>query len=491
MSRPRTRSHAPVALATTIVPALLAALVLPASAGATTSTFAYTGAPQTWTAPAGATKATFDVYGAAGSAFDNSGPPDRGGHATATVPVAGTQRPFGIYVGGQGVENAPSGGFNGGGNSDRFPGGGASDVRVGGSALTDRVIVAGGGAGSTTNCTLPGAHPGVGGGLIGGNGIFSSVCNSLFGAQPGSGGTQTAGGTNPVGPGAAGSLGLGGPSIASGGGGGGGYYGGAGGANTGEGGGGSGFGPPGVVFESGVRDGNGLITVSPYFPFTISLLGTGTGRIASTPTGIDCASADPAGCSAEVNGDELTLHATADAGSTFSGWDGAGCSGTADCTIPVDAAKTVRATFAAPTPIITPGAPPTNPNPPAPTPPAASAPFLHLGNGSSSREGALLTVDLQTSGPGTLEAVATHAKPHGPSASRALAPGPGRIVYAAAKARHRRFASTQPLRLRRTAAGRAARFTTRTITLRVVSVFTPDRGGTPIRKTTHVRVRTR
>ena len=38
------------------------------SAGQTTCVFAYTGAPQVWNVPAGATSATFFVYGAQGGA---------------------------------------------------------------------------------------------------------------------------------------------------------------------------------------------------------------------------------------------------------------------------------------------------------------------------------------------------------------------------------------------------------------------------------------
>jgi uncharacterized repeat protein (TIGR02543 family) len=40
----------------------------------------------------------------------------------------------------------------------------------------------------------------------------------------------------------------------------------------------------------------------------------------------------------------VTLTASADTGSTFTGWGGA-CSGTANCVVTMDAAKTVTATF--------------------------------------------------------------------------------------------------------------------------------------------------
>ena len=38
-----------------------------------------------------------------------------------------------------------------------------------------------------------------------------------------------------------------------------------------------------------------------------------------------------------------------DAGSTFTGWSGEGCSGTGDCVVTMDTAKNVTATFAADT----------------------------------------------------------------------------------------------------------------------------------------------
>jgi hypothetical protein len=43
----------------------------------------------------------------------------------------------------------------------------------------------------------------------------------------------------------------------------------------------------------------------------------------------------------------VTLSATADAGSTFTGWSGGGCSGAGACTVTMDGAKSVTATFAA------------------------------------------------------------------------------------------------------------------------------------------------
>src|SRR5690606_19400423 len=98
--------------------------------------------------------------------------------------------------------------------------------------------------------------------------------------SPGGGGSATApgaGGLNSDGapsgqPGAPGQGGAGGDGVlrvydGAGGGGGGGWFGGGGGGATasgaaGGGGGGSGYGPPGTVFESGVREGDGLLTIT-------------------------------------------------------------------------------------------------------------------------------------------------------------------------------------------------------------------------------------
>src|SRR5262249_52175663 len=56
--------------------------------------------------------------------------------------------------------------------------------------------------------------------------------------------------------------------------------------------------------------------------------GTGTGSVTSSPAGINCGST----CSHSfADGSAVTLTATADAGSKFTGWSGGGCSGTGTC----------------------------------------------------------------------------------------------------------------------------------------------------------------
>jgi hypothetical protein len=85
------------------------------------------------------------------------------------------------------------------------------------------------------------------------------------------------------------------------------------------------------------------LTVTPLdsFNVTVTKAGTGSGNVSSTPTGINCGTA----CNWKyVEKTTVTLTATPDAGSTFEGWSG-DCAGTSVCTLLVDTAKTVTATF--------------------------------------------------------------------------------------------------------------------------------------------------
>jgi hypothetical protein len=169
--------------------------VTPAPALAASITFAYTGGAQSFTVPAGVTQITVTAAGGQGGpgvrAGSNcslqTGCGGGGALVTATIPVTSGQT-LDIMVGAAGTPgaNGGAGGFNGGGAGGPLVAfiplsigggdGGASDVREGGTALGDRVVVAGGGAGGG----------GYGGGSGGSGGAPGGVSGGPYGhAEPG------------------------------------------------------------------------------------------------------------------------------------------------------------------------------------------------------------------------------------------------------------------------------------------------------------------
>ncbi len=77
------------------------------------------------------------------------------------------------------------------------------------------------------------------------------------------------------------------------------------------------------------------------YALTVTKPGTGSGTVTSVPSGINCG----ATCTANFNyNTSVTLTAAAATGSTFTGWGGA-CTGTGACTVTMDAARSVTATF--------------------------------------------------------------------------------------------------------------------------------------------------
>jgi hypothetical protein len=135
---------------------------------AQTTNFGFTGSVQTFTAPANGTY-KLEVWGAQGgsggcySACPTSGVGGKGGYVTGLYYLTQGQT-VSVYVGGQGAgyssgsfmsASLKSGGWNGGGSNSSpscncagSGGGGATDIRIGGTALSNRVLVAGGGGGA-------------------------------------------------------------------------------------------------------------------------------------------------------------------------------------------------------------------------------------------------------------------------------------------------------------------------------------------------------
>lgn len=223
--------------------------------------FDYNGAQQVFTVPAGVTSVSLTVNGATGGNAAS-----KGGLATGQLTVTPGQIMY-IFVGGTAVNGTytlSAGGFNGGGTGIgvNSGGGGASDIRIGGTALVNRIIVAGGGGGSGISGGTTYGIGGNGGGALGADG------NSTLGTtRTGKGGSQTAGGAAATSGGNAGALGVGaaGRTIDGSGGGGGGYYGGGSGYQGG-GGGGSGYigGVSAGALSSGVNisTSNGRVLIS-------------------------------------------------------------------------------------------------------------------------------------------------------------------------------------------------------------------------------------
>jgi hypothetical protein len=78
---------------------------------------------------------------------------------------------------------------------------------------------------------------------------------------------------------------------------------------------------------------------------TIAESGTGKGQVTSSPAGINC-SAGSNQCAAQFAvGTQVTLTPAASAGSSFVGWSGGGCSGTAPCTLTLSANTMVTGSF--------------------------------------------------------------------------------------------------------------------------------------------------
>ena len=92
--------------------------------------------------------------------------------------------------------------------------------------------------------------------------------------------------------------------------------------------------------ESGYSNEVSGTPVAQQFTITLAKAGTGTGTV--TGSGINCGTT----CTGTYSsGSLVTLSATPDAGSTFAGWSGGGCSGTGQCTTTVTSNQTITSAF--------------------------------------------------------------------------------------------------------------------------------------------------
>ncbi|MEM6270972.1 MAG: HYR domain-containing protein [Bacteroidota bacterium] len=278
----------------------------------TNTVYAFTGSTQIFVVPANVCEVTIEALGAQGQSNPSNIVGGLGGSATGTLAVTPGETLY-VEVGGGGSIST-TGGYNGGGNAGSVGcatafgggGGGASDVRQGDSTLAGRMIVAGGGAGAggqrVQGCGR-GTGGGGGGGYYGGGGGAAWPFTSTV--LP-TGGTQIAGGTGGTSDwtsvtnndGTAGVLGIGGTggdeASSSQGGNADALSGGAGGGSTGgsgaysanwtgqSGAGGSGYigGVTGGSMLSGVRSGNGQITLTYNSGFSVNqIAGTASGGV--------------------------------------------------------------------------------------------------------------------------------------------------------------------------------------------------------------------
>jgi hypothetical protein len=83
------------------------------------------------------------------------------------------------------------------------------------------------------------------------------------------------------------------------------------------------------------------VTLAKY-TFLIEKGGTGSGTVTSSPARITCGPDCKGGF---IAGSIITLTATPDQGSTFTGWSGGGCSGNGQCLLTMSAPVTVKANF--------------------------------------------------------------------------------------------------------------------------------------------------
>lgn len=99
---------------------------------------------------------------------------------------------------------------------------------------------------------------------------------------------------------------------------------------------------PGALVASAPEQGKSTYVFEFKPQLTVAAGGSGSGTV--TGGAISC----PGTCeTSEWLGDAVTLSATPNSGSTFTGWSGGGCGGTGECEVTMDGAQEVTASFAA------------------------------------------------------------------------------------------------------------------------------------------------
>ena len=141
-------------------------------------------------------------------------------------------------------------------------------------------------------------------------------------------------------------------------------------------------------------------------PLSVHTSGAGAGTVTSSPIGVDCGST----CSASFEeGTTVTLAATPESGSTFTGWSGCGAEPEGKCEVTLTAAASVTATFALvpPKPLEVVGQAALIPVPPP------SVPVVPPSNKFAARatvKGATASLELVLPGPGTVSVSGTGLK---------------------------------------------------------------------------------
>jgi hypothetical protein len=132
---------------------------------------------------------------------------------------------------------------------------------------------------------------------------------------------------------------------------------------------------------------------------SVATSGSGSGTVTSSPAGIAC----PGACEAEFNsGATVTLTATSDSGSVFSGWSGA-CTGSGSCQVALNSSASVTAEFSSAPALL--GASRTMATAaaaPSAEAPASEAPSFRLG--AASVHGDVVTLPVTAPGAGSLVA---------------------------------------------------------------------------------------